>query len=66
MGGLERSQKPQQNAVLEGENTQQPTDLTSAENVQRGQEIYDRITSGQCQDVTAELDAAYGRESERD
>ena len=50
---------------MTGENTQQPTDLTTPENVQRGQEVYDRITSGQCQDVTAELDAAYGRESDR-
>ncbi|MEV6016368.1 hypothetical protein [Streptomyces sp. NPDC051997] len=47
------------------ENTEQPVDLTSSENVQRGQEVYDRLTSGECLDVIAELDAAYGRESER-
>ncbi|MFF8944527.1 hypothetical protein ACF1A5_20095 [Streptomyces sp. NPDC014864] len=46
---------------MSGENAQEPTDLTSPENVQRGEQVYDRIMSGQCQDVTAELDATYGR-----
>lgn len=36
-------------------------DLTSPENVAKGQEVYDRIVSGQCTDVTAELGEAYGR-----
>ncbi|WP_203729430.1 hypothetical protein [Streptomyces sp. SID12501] len=39
------------------------TDLTSPEAVQRGQEVYDRITSGECKDVMAELNEAYGRTS---
>jgi hypothetical protein len=37
------------------------TDLTSPEAVQRGQEVYDRITSGECTDAVAELNEAYGR-----
>lgn len=36
-------------------------DLTSPEAVAAGQEVYDRIESGECTDVTAELDKAYGR-----
>ncbi|MGW3143680.1 hypothetical protein ACWDG1_03135 [Streptomyces sp. NPDC001177] len=51
---------------MSGEKTQQSSDLTSPENVERGQAVYDRIISGECKDVRAELDAAYGRESERD
>lgn len=39
-------------------------DLTSAENVAAGQEVYDRITSGECTDVGQELDAAYGRKQD--
>ncbi|ELP70910.1 hypothetical protein PV735_30155 [Streptomyces turgidiscabies] len=39
------------------------TDLTSPEAVQSGQEVYDRITSGQCTDVESELNEAYGRQS---
>lgn len=35
-------------------------DLTSPEAVAAGQEVYDRIVSGECTDVTAELDEAYG------
>ncbi|MFJ1972342.1 hypothetical protein ACIO93_27075 [Streptomyces sp. NPDC087903] len=42
--------------------SQEPTtDLTSPESVRRGQEVYDRITSGQCKDVEGELNEAYGR-----
>jgi hypothetical protein len=37
---------------------EQTPDLTTPENVARGQEVYDRMTPGQ--DVKAELDAAYG------
>ncbi len=37
------------------------TDLTSPEAVQAGQEVYDRITSGECTDAVAELNVAYGR-----
>ncbi|MER5379089.1 hypothetical protein ABT040_02255 [Streptomyces sp. NPDC002688] len=50
---------------MSGENSTQPVDLTSTQNVQRGQEVYDRITSGTCRDAVAELDAAYSRESKR-
>lgn len=39
------------------------TDLTSPEAVQRGQEVYDRITSGECKDAVAELNEAYGHTS---
>ncbi|MGY4960281.1 hypothetical protein [Streptomyces sp. 900105245] len=45
---------------MSGENVQQPIDLTSPESFAAGQEVYDRIESGQCQDVPAELDAALG------
>lgn len=44
-----------------GNKAQQSTDLSSPENVKKGQQVYDRIISGQCKDVTAELNAAYGR-----
>jgi len=37
------------------------TDLTSPEAVQSGQEVYDRITTGECADVVTELNEAYGR-----
>ncbi|MEV6729073.1 hypothetical protein [Streptomyces sp. NPDC051364] len=37
-----------------------PLDLTSPEAVAKGQKVYDRIISGQCKDVAAELDAALG------
>ncbi|MFF8944286.1 hypothetical protein ACF1A5_18845 [Streptomyces sp. NPDC014864] len=50
---------------MSGKQTQQSTDLTSQDNVQKGEQVYDRIASGQCKDVTAELDAAYGRSTER-
>ncbi|MFF4563023.1 hypothetical protein [Streptomyces sp. NPDC001435] len=49
-----------------GDKTQQSSELTSPENVKKGQEVYDRIVSGECKDARAELDAAYGRDSERD
>ncbi len=42
---------------------QQHTDLTTPEAVQAGQQIYDRITTGQCTDAVDELNAAYGREN---
>ncbi|MGW2721970.1 hypothetical protein [Streptomyces sp. NPDC001492] len=48
-----------------GKKTQQSTDLTSPKSVRKGQQVYDRIVSGKCKDVTAELDAAYGRTSKR-
>ncbi|WP_019980652.1 MULTISPECIES: hypothetical protein [unclassified Streptomyces] len=48
-----------------GEKTQQTTDLTRPENVKKGEEVYDRITSGKCTDAAAELDAAYGRTAKR-
>ncbi|MDX3458045.1 hypothetical protein PV396_39945 [Streptomyces sp. ME02-8801-2C] len=44
-----------------GVQSQQSSDLTSPESVQRGQEVYDRIASGQCTDVEKELNEAYGR-----
>ncbi|MER5916962.1 hypothetical protein ABT124_43085 [Streptomyces sp. NPDC001982] len=47
-----------------GKQPQQSRDLTSPEAVQRGQEIYDRMVTGECTDVVAELDAAYGATSE--
>ncbi|WP_167349452.1 hypothetical protein [Streptomyces durhamensis] len=48
------------------ENVQQPIDLTTPENVEKGQRVYDRIEAGKCTDVKAELDAAYGFTSEQD
>ncbi|MBC2904132.1 hypothetical protein [Streptomyces cupreus] len=50
-----------------GKKTQQSSDLTSPENVKKGQQVYDRIVSGKCKtkDVTAELDATYGRKPKR-
>ncbi|WP_199546619.1 hypothetical protein [Streptomyces sp. N35] len=45
-------------------NEQQTVDLTTPENVAKGQEVYDQVTSGQCRDVTQELDAAYGRKQD--
>ncbi|MFI5977967.1 hypothetical protein [Streptomyces sp. NPDC051452] len=49
---------------MPGENAQQPIDLTTPENFEKGQRVYDRFESGQCVDVKAELDAAYGLDSE--
>ncbi|WP_203690447.1 hypothetical protein [Streptomyces sp. SID12488] len=46
-----------------GMKPQEPTDLTSPEAVKSGQEVYDRITSGECTDAVAELNEAYGRTS---
>ncbi|MCC5476876.1 hypothetical protein [Streptomyces barringtoniae] len=51
---------------MASENTQQPIDLTTPENVDKGQQVYARIESGECTDVKAELDAAYGITSEQD
>ncbi|WP_406378238.1 hypothetical protein [Streptomyces sp. NBC_00197] len=45
--------------------SQQSPDLTTPENVQKGQQVYDRIVSGECKDVTAELNDAYGRNGNR-
>jgi PHD/YefM family antitoxin component YafN of YafNO toxin-antitoxin module len=42
--------------------SEQQPDLTSPENVAKGQEVYARIEAGQVTDVAAELDAAYGKE----
>ncbi|MFE0509229.1 hypothetical protein [Streptomyces sp. NPDC058964] len=46
-----------------GKKSQQSPDLTNPENIAKGQKIYDRIVSGECKDVTAELNDAYGRSS---
>ncbi|WP_173457046.1 hypothetical protein [Streptomyces sp. NRRL S-31] len=43
-----------------GKKNQQSTDLTSPENVAKGQKIYDRIERGQCKHPTAELHATFG------
>lgn len=40
---------------------QQQPDLTHPENVAKGQDVYARLTPGQ--NVTAELDKAYGRDT---
>ena len=49
-----------------GKKTQpQPSDLTSPESVRKSQQVYDRITSGECKDAVAELDAVHGRKSKR-
>ncbi|MFD6550069.1 hypothetical protein [Streptomyces sp. NPDC058398] len=45
--------------------SQHSTDLTSPENVQKGQQVYDRMVSGECKDVTAELKAAYVHTGDR-
>ncbi|MFD8396464.1 hypothetical protein ACFV2N_46665 [Streptomyces sp. NPDC059680] len=50
---------------MRGENTEQPIDLTSPENLEKGERVYARIESGECPDVKAELDAAYGFTSEQ-
>jgi hypothetical protein len=43
-----------------GKKTQQSPDLTTPENLRKGQQVYDRIVAGKCKDAKAELDAAYG------
>ncbi|MFF4830317.1 hypothetical protein [Streptomyces sp. NPDC001315] len=48
-----------------GKKTQQLSDLTAPANVAKGQQVYDRITSGKCKNATAELNAAYGRNGKR-
>ncbi|SED56556.1 hypothetical protein SAMN05216532_4956 [Streptomyces sp. 2231.1] len=50
---------------MSGENVQEPIDLTSPESFVAGQEVYDRIEFGRCQDVRAELDAALGITTEQ-
>ncbi|MER6430884.1 hypothetical protein ABT272_24560 [Streptomyces sp900105245] len=50
---------------MSGENVQEPIDLTSPESCAAGQQVYDRIESGRCQDVQAELDAALGITTEQ-
>ncbi|MCT9003475.1 hypothetical protein [Streptomyces rhizosphaerihabitans] len=45
--------------------SQQSPDLTTPENVKKGQQVYNRIVSGQCKDVTAELKATYGHDINR-
>ncbi|PKW05576.1 hypothetical protein SAMN05428944_7398 [Streptomyces sp. 1222.5] len=50
---------------MSGENVQDSIDLTSPESFTAGQEVYDRIESGQCQNVEAELDCALGITSEQ-
>lgn len=44
-----------------GKKAQQSPDLTTPENVQKGQAVYDRMVAGKCKDVAAELNDAYGR-----
>ncbi|MFF4540879.1 hypothetical protein [Streptomyces aureus] len=51
---------------MSGEKSQQPSDLTTPENFQKGQQVYARMVSGECKDVTAELNDAYGRSSENE
>ncbi|MFJ7964405.1 hypothetical protein [Streptomyces sp. NPDC096324] len=51
---------------MSGRKSQQPSDLTTPEDVQKGQQVYARIASGQCKDVTAELNHAYGRSSKKE
>ncbi|MFG2419295.1 hypothetical protein ACGFWD_09605 [Streptomyces sp. NPDC048448] len=46
-----------------GRKSQQSSDLTTPENVKKGQQVYERIVTGQCKDVTAELNDTYGRSS---
>ena len=43
---------------------QQSPDLTTPENVAKGQQVYDQIINGdiKAQDVSAALNEAYGRE----
>ncbi|MFJ5267107.1 hypothetical protein [Streptomyces sp. NPDC088358] len=48
---------------MSGKKSQQSPDLTTPENVQKGQQVYDRIVSGECTDTTAELNATYGHDS---
>ncbi|MFF3451306.1 hypothetical protein ACFYXJ_29650 [Streptomyces sp. NPDC002667] len=45
--------------------SQQSPDLTTPENVQKGQQVYARVVSGQCKDVTAELKATYSHDITR-
>ncbi|MGV9700807.1 hypothetical protein [Streptomyces sp. NPDC003483] len=46
-----------------GEKSQQSPDLTTPENVKKGQAVYDRIVADKCKVVTAELNEAYGLSS---
>ncbi|MGW5178245.1 hypothetical protein ACWERY_28405 [Streptomyces sp. NPDC004082] len=50
---------------MSGKKSQQSSDLTTSENVQKGQQVYDRMVSGECKDVTAELKATYGHTGNR-
>ncbi|MFI8094009.1 hypothetical protein ACIF9R_37890 [Streptomyces sp. NPDC086080] len=49
-----------------GKKTQQSPDLTSPENVKKSQQVYARIVSGECEDATAELNAAHSHTDQRD
>ncbi|WP_329328459.1 hypothetical protein [Streptomyces mirabilis] len=49
---------------MSGKKSQQWPDMTSPEKFKRGQAVYDRIVAGECEDVTAELNTAYGLSSE--
>ncbi|MFE4697719.1 hypothetical protein ACFRIC_11660 [Streptomyces sp. NPDC056738] len=51
---------------MSGKKSQQPSDLTTPENVQKGQQVYARMVSGECKDVTAELNDTYGRSSKNE
>ncbi|MGW3913121.1 hypothetical protein ACWEBX_16635 [Streptomyces sp. NPDC005070] len=50
---------------MSGEKSQESSDLTTQENVQKGQQVYARMVSGECKDVTAELKATYGHDGDR-
>ncbi|MFJ7302006.1 hypothetical protein [Streptomyces sp. NPDC099088] len=50
---------------MSGKKSQESSDLTTPENLQKGQQVYDRIASGECKDVTAELKATYGHDGDR-
>ncbi|GGZ44764.1 hypothetical protein GCM10010387_43860 [Streptomyces inusitatus] len=45
--------------------TTTPSDLTSPKEVRKSQKVYDRIVSGECKDVVAELNATHGRGKRR-
>ncbi|WP_190125018.1 hypothetical protein [Streptomyces inusitatus] len=54
--------------LMFGKKSQQtttPSDLTSPKEVRKSQKVYDRIVSGECKDVVAELNATHGRGKRR-
>lgn len=38
--------------------------LTTPDNVNKSQQVYDLVASGTCKDATAELDATHGTQTE--